>query len=950
MNLSREQWLQVEAEFSRLHALAPEERRERLRQPAEDPRVRAEVAAMIAALEIPDGADGGFLAEPVQVSSTEPHAESVAVGTRYGPWRILGPLGRGGMGEVYRAERADGAYQQQVALKILKRGLDTDALLERFLRERRILAQLTHPNIAHLIDAGATPEGRPYLVMERVEGLPIIDWCRRQQAPLRRILELMCEVCEAVHAAHRRLVVHRDLKPSNVLVNEAGEPKLLDFGIAKLLGEADGETTATALGSAPVTLQYAAPEQILGAPVTTAADVYSLGVLLYQLLTGRLPREYASLAAAAVSLTHEAATATRPSAALRGMPAGGEVPPLRPRELEGDLDLIVLKCLQPDPERRYRSASELADDLRNFLAQRPILARPDSFAYRSGRFVRRNRIAVMAAAAVFVVLAGGAGGVLWQARRAELQAQRAEHVKDLVLSVFHQQAPLSMDGSSTRTPAQLIAMSLNHADQELRNEPDLHAELLDSLGQIQYNMGDNAGSAETLRRALREKESWYGPDSREVAVSLSQLMQPLSVLVRTEEVRQCAERALAILHRLGEDDSVEAGRVKLRLGIALSWGNGAPDKALALLDEAIRIFEKRLGPDHPETIHALFELGSTEEEGRHDAKAELLLRDTIARYERLYGPNSAWLERPTASLAILMERSERPQEAETLLRRAIAIAKPVLGPRHSTLAANYNSLGVLYAEKLGRFDEAGQAFRDGEAARPVGDEPVHVSLLRESGRLHLRMQQYAEAERELDQAFSLSRRVLGEDKGIVWYTGSEWGRALAGEGRLSEAEAIQRQASARLVALIGPEAYHNCLVEEALADTLEKRGGAGAEVVRLRRHALALTEQKYPRINPLWAERAYDLARGLLAQDAANRTEARWLLDQAAAAYHLRSTPMDPAGQVLLLRAELESHAGERDGARSDLQAALQKFAGQAVPDAPALARAQALQRQLGGA
>src|SRR5581483_11216255 len=238
------------------------------------------------------------------------------------------------------------------------------------------------------------------------------------------------------------------------------------------------------------------------------------------------------------------------------------------------------------------------------------------------------------------------------------------------------------------------------------------------------------------------------------------------------------------------------------------WGNGAPDNALALQTEAIRIFEKQLGPDHPETIHALFELGSTEEQGRHDAKAELLLRDTIARYERLYGPGSAWLERPMASLAIVMERSERPQEAEVLLRRAIAIAKPVLG----------------------RFDEAGQAFRDGEAARPEGDESVHVSLLRESGRLHLRMQQYAEAERELDQAFSLSRRVLGEDKGIVWYTGSEWGRALAGEGRLAEAEAIQRQAAARLASLIGPEAYHNCLVEEALADTLEQRGGAGAEV------------------------------------------------------------------------------------------------------------------------
>ena len=625
MNLTQEQWLRVEALFARLLELPPQERRERLRQTAaDDPLVRKEVAAMLEAAD--SGTD--FLSEPVQVSSTEPQAEAVAAGTRYGPWRILGPLGRGGMGEVYRAERADDAYQQQVALKILKRGLDTEALLVRFLRERRILAQLTHPNIAHLIDAGATPEGRPYLVMEQVEGLPITDWCRQQRAPLRRILELMCEVCEAVHAAHRRLVVHCDLKPSNVLVNQSGEPKLLDFGIAKLLGEPDAGLTAAGPGSTPVTVQYAAPEQILGEPVTTATDVYALGVLLYQLLTGRLPRDHSSLAAAAVAMSRDEAAVTRPSAVRhQAYIPGREAPALRPREMAGDLDLIVLKCLNADPERRYRSASELADDLGHFLAQRPIVARPDSFAYRAGRFVHRNRIAVAAAATVFAVLVCGISAVAWQAHRAEVQARRAEHVKDLVLSVFRQQDPLSADGRSARTPAQLIAVSLGRADRELRDEPDLHAELLDNLGEIQFNMGDNSGAIETLRRALREQEAYYGPDSREVAATLARLMPPLEALVHTDELRGVAGRGLGILHRLGLDDSVDAARTKLHLGIALSWGNGAPEQALALQTEAIRIFEARLGPDHPETIHAIWELAATEEQGRHDAHAESLPDD-----------------------------------------------------------------------------------------------------------------------------------------------------------------------------------------------------------------------------------------------------------------------------------------------------------------------------------
>ncbi|MFI4981082.1 MAG: serine/threonine-protein kinase, partial [Nevskiales bacterium] len=218
MKLTAEQWRRAEALFAQMLDLPPAGRAALLRQAADDPAVRREVAEMAAALDTA----GDFLLQPVQVSSTEPVLESVPAGTRYGAWRILGPLGRGGMGEVYRAERADGAYQQQVALKILKRGLDTDSLLQRFLRERRILAQLTHPNIAHLIDAGATPEGRPYLVMEQVEGSPITDWCVEQRVPLPRMLALMCEVCDAVHAAHRRLVVHRDLKPSNVLVTADG--------------------------------------------------------------------------------------------------------------------------------------------------------------------------------------------------------------------------------------------------------------------------------------------------------------------------------------------------------------------------------------------------------------------------------------------------------------------------------------------------------------------------------------------------------------------------------------------------------------------------------------------------------------------------------------------------------------------------------------------------------
>jgi eukaryotic-like serine/threonine-protein kinase len=311
VSLTREQWLQVEALFADAyqqpagHRLAWLERKGGKR--SQDPAVIDEVRSLIAA-------DEQDAAPPeITLISREPVEDAPALGEVFGHWRLVRLLGRGGMGEVYLAERAGADFQQQVAVKLLKRGVDTDAVLRRFLRERRILGRLHHPNIARLLDAGAAPDGRPYLVMELVNGQPISDWCAARHAGVRAILELMVEVCEAVHAAHRQQVVHRDLKPSNVLVDDDGVVKLLDFGIAKLVGEDDGEATQTVVG-ALATPRYAAPEQLLGLPVTPASDVYSLGMLLYELLTGTVPPSRRStLIAYAGAQEHRAAP--RPSAA-----------------------------------------------------------------------------------------------------------------------------------------------------------------------------------------------------------------------------------------------------------------------------------------------------------------------------------------------------------------------------------------------------------------------------------------------------------------------------------------------------------------------------------------------------------------------------------------------------------------------------------------------------------
>jgi serine/threonine-protein kinase len=398
-----------------------------------DDALRAEVAAMLDSAQLTRGVSGRAGTEPGEAAF-----EPLASGTPLGPWRIASLIGRGGMGEVYEARRADGAFELRAAVKLLKRGMDTEAVLRRFLRERHFLAQLAHPNIAHLLDAGMSPDGRPYLVMEFVAGRPITKHATANKLNVPEILRLMVTVCEAVQAAHAKRIVHRDLKPSNVLVTVDGQVKLLDFGIAKLITEEQSELTRLPGDDIPLTPAYAAPEQLRGMPASPAADVYALGVMLYRLLCGRLPhdRDGRSTTAIVAGLGRE--TLLRPSSRLRQ--ERGRVPEaerhMRLRQMPRDLDLIVLKALHQEPTRRYRSASEMAEDLQRLLAYRPVLARADSLAYRVSRYVRRNRLLVGATGAVILALTLGTAAALWQAHLA-LQArneatQRRQQADDLI--------------------------------------------------------------------------------------------------------------------------------------------------------------------------------------------------------------------------------------------------------------------------------------------------------------------------------------------------------------------------------------------------------------------------------------------------------------------------------------------------------------------------------------
>jgi eukaryotic-like serine/threonine-protein kinase len=473
-----------------------------------DTALREEVEALLASSEDADD----FIEKPALASTeewAEPDADSF-LNTRLGNYRILQLLGEGGMGAVYRAIRDEGDFPLQVAIKVVKRGMDTRAILRRFREERRILARLNHPNIAKLLDGGITPDGRPYFVMEFLEGTPIHTYCLTHNISLYGKLELFIAACDAVEYSHRNLVVHRDLKASNILVTGAGVPKLLDFGIAKLMDRdtaTDGDLTAKT--DRLMTPDYASPEQIRGEAITTTTDVYSLGVLLFELLTGRRPFHLVGLPHAEMARVLATSDPSRPSMVVDRALA---------REIAGDLDTIVLKAMHRSPDRRYTSVQQLADDVRRHMDGRPVLARPDTMTYRARKFVSRHKGVVIAASLAAITLFVSGVGFAWQAGVAESRRQEAsKRFRDLreLATSFVTELDKELERLPGSTPARelLVARVLRYLDglakddiqdRSLQREVAIAYERLADVqgGPKSSNLGNSAGALESYNKAL----------------------------------------------------------------------------------------------------------------------------------------------------------------------------------------------------------------------------------------------------------------------------------------------------------------------------------------------------------------------------------------------------------------------------------------------------------------
>ena len=516
--MNSDRFQRCEELFHAAVALPDEEREAFLqRSCADDPQLRAEVERLLAA----HARAGDFISSPAIAAAGEwSGTDESWVGRLVGPYRVVREIGRGGMGAVYLAERADGQYEHRVALKVIKRGMDTEQVLARFRAERQILASLDHPNIARLLDGGSTDQGVPFFAMEYIEGEPIDAWATRRELSVEDRLRLFLQVSGAVAYAHQNLVVHRDIKPLNILVTAEGVPKLLDFGIAKVLHEDADEATSTVTGMRLLTPEYASPEQIEGRHATTVSDVYALGVVLYELLTGQSP--YRTRSRAPLDLLEAVRTTDpeRPSAV-------GGTEKLR-RRLRGDLDTILLTALRKEPARRYQSVEQFANDLRRHLDGLPVRARPDTFRYRAGKFVRRNRVPVAAGALLTLALLGGTAATAYQAEQARAAQTRAERrfadVRKLANSLLFDYHDAIRDLKGARPVRErMVRDALGYLDGlagESGEDPSLQRELAGAyqrIGDLQggepASLGDNEGAARSYGKALGILERLIRADS-----------------------------------------------------------------------------------------------------------------------------------------------------------------------------------------------------------------------------------------------------------------------------------------------------------------------------------------------------------------------------------------------------------------------------------------------------
>ena len=844
-----ERWTTLKAIFAEAMTRPPEEREAFLRERCGgDEALLAELLELVGA----SGSDEAALRHIVAEAAGEVTGADADGARRLGPYRLVRRIGEGGMGTVWLAERADDQYRKQVALKILRAGGDA-SLASRFRTERQLLADLDHPNIARLLDGGETEDGRPWLAMEYVDGLPITDYCDRHALGIEARLALFLQCCRAVQHAHRRLIIHRDIKPSNILVNERGTPYLLDFGIAKLLDAGPLQHTIAVTQDAAriMTPGHASPEQVRGETVTTATDIYSLGILLYQLLSGHFPYPLERSTAAELEraiceqeparpssrVTEAQPAAERESkdAADVGRTRGTTVGRLR-RELAGDLDNIVMMALRKEPDRRYESVSALMADVRAWLEHRPVSARADSAGYRLGKFLRRNALGVSTAAAVLAVIAGLVGYYTWQLAaerdRARTEAGVANQATDFVVTLFNAANP-KMTNPGEISPRSLLEQGRRRIDGELAEAPRVRGRLIGVLGEAYHAMGDHETAIALGREAVAIYDEVYADRPAEAARAKAALAQSLAQAGQREEAAALFEEALAALRADPDADDGALSSTLNRYGNLLR-SLGEYERAEALLREVLAMVDAGREVSPRTSAASLVNLGIVlaarsryvealeylqraetrfEEIGEFSNYSRATLYLSMGNYEARLGNGEQALEHLDRAVTLLeqtlgpehedyaaarLARSnvlgllDRDDEAEAEIRAALAVQRKALGPDDERVGLNHHYLGSFLWRKRGQYEAAveeyGRALSIYEDSLKA-DHPYKVFTLNAIGSVRLAQERYDEAAQRFREALALAGTGLPPDHQQVVYAYRELGRLYRERGDHEQARA-----------------------------------------------------------------------------------------------------------------------------------------------------------------
>jgi non-specific serine/threonine protein kinase/serine/threonine-protein kinase len=873
---TRDRWRRLQTWFHRLDELDPVARTEELdRLAVDEPDLQPSLLRLFAE-------EDGVLAEELALEGLAVSAFEEEVPEQIGPYRLLRVLGKGGMGTVYEADQVE-HVSRKVALKLMRVGLDSQRVVARFHLERQSLAVMDHPNIARVLDAGTTETGRPYFVMELVDGEPITRWANRHQLSLEARIELFLPVCRAVQHAHTKGIIHRDLKPNNILVTEVegkATPKVIDFGIAKAIEQpAIVRTLATQLGEIVGTPAYMSPEQAtLGrVDVDTRSDVYGLGIVLYELLVGELPLadgEVANLLFDEICRRIREDETPRPSVRISHLgTVPGSVAPVDTwkRRLRGDLDQVILKALAKSRDRRYESVAAFAADLERFLANLPVEATPPSLTYRASKLIRRHRSAVVTTIVTSLLVLAGlvVAAINWRdARRSEVESRSAlataQRTTSFLVELFRDVAPSEQPGIQV-SARELLDRGAVNLDRGFEDDPAVRGSLLHTLGQVYGNLPDYARSEELLQEALEVRLAMPRPDPLEVASTQAALGEILGIRERFDEAEALLGEAVETRRsRLGESSetaealedlgSVYASRgdvegalalLEEALGMRRQLGDPLPlaeslrllgtvrnsdgqrDKALEVLQESLEIYRLRGAESTLAATNTLLALATALLHQGDMERAESLFRQAAETRRLLAGESSHSYAWSVSMLAWSLRRQGKLEEAERWMREGLEVQRRLLGEENSEVGEILGNLGRIVEQRGGDPGEIEglyqQSLKTLEATLGANNSSTVEALVR--------LSRYRKAQGKLQESEELAREVLrrldaaGTKPGsTLWYREALLGDVLAAQGRFDESEALLRPAWENLLRNDGATAPSTASATRMLAEMYRQSG------------------------------------------------------------------------------------------------------------------------------